>query len=355
MSINEFNEKRFNRKVSEYIEKNLNKEVILNGKKYKSLVTLDTLNELYEKVYNLLIDRFDKRIINEKLEIKEEKNFHNIASVILNVSHNIYYRFLPLDDESRNILYTRCIYMSENFVNQNEFLNSSKEMFFKIDDIENEFKKEISLLKETTIFEIKENTFEGRIYLKAMEHYNSVICNKNLNTFLEQNYVNNNLFAAEKYINELLKYDIEDKNFLSNIYLQKYNINIMKDNKIYNLYLKKAMIENPLNQNVMVTSFQILVTILKSGLKNDALNIVLNYLYNNIDNLFIDEESIFNNYISLIFDFSIINYFKNKKIKADILDKTIYIYESILKRIDSSREAEIKFLNELLFKLKRYK
>lgn len=341
------NEKMFIKEFEKYLKKNDLKELLIDGKKYTSLVSEKTIKKLYNLLYKNLAEVFNEDIIKEKLIIAKEA----YTMVELVVSRNKKYQFIPIDDETEKVLYI------ENFnsINNIFHFNNNKNEFFTIDEMLDIFKNQYALLKEQLYLDIKEESFEKKIYFKAQEHFLlATLIRDGFRQGTKQDLIIN-LMTANRYIKEI-SHNIKDKEFLGEIYILHFRIKefldvLMYKNPDYSL-LKKATERAHKNQNVIMAALQYLVIELEDLEINRDTRFIIDYLYKNINNIEVKNESVINCHLHQVIDRKILRTFKIKKYKKEYTDKIIYIYETILKKMKEENHKKIKDVDKLAYELK---
>ena len=297
--------------------------------------------ELYDKIYALLSDNFNEELVKENLKIENESI--NKAIVNLYLGKNELYKFIPKDDK-------KIMYCKVNFINETENQEDIIEDNCSLDEILKIFReKEFGKLREGKYLELKEDNSINKIYIKARDLYDVAMINDErykesyFDYYSYERVSKNALIAANQYLNEGLKYEIEDKEFLSDIYLLKFKVGYQLGEEKRYESLRKAGELSLVNQNILITALrQIPIECLKE--KKANLIFLLDYLMKSIDNIQVGKESILYREIYNITRNEILEIAKNKKFKNTQLHKLLYIYDTISKKI---QEVGIKEYEEI--------
>lgn len=327
------------------------RDIMINGKKYRSTVSEKTVKKLYDLLYKNLSQIFDENIIKERLIFAEEE--YLIIEFV--VSRNKKYQFILLDEKTEKLLYF------ENYHSENNVIhfNNRKNELLTIDEALEVFENQYSILKEKGYFNIKPDSFEERIYIKAAEHYELAILIRDGLKKANKSEVLINLVTASRYIKEILNKKC-DKDFMGEIYLLSFRIeDLLKlfevggnSNTDYT-DLRKAIKCSPNNEKILIAALQYLAIELVDLEINNDTKAILNYLYENIDKVEVKKESIFNNHIHEIISKDILDTFNGRHYRKEYTDKIVYVYETLLKKLKEEEHPKVEELEELVYELKK--
>lgn len=253
------NQKQIKSEVNKIIKDKEKKEIIIGGRKYTSIVSLETVNRLYDEIYNFLAERFDRDIVKEKLKIEEIYSLdYRILSINLELYKNVIYKFAPIDDD--NILQFMHFYKNNKTIEESIIGKNKSEIFLREKDVIDILKENLCIFIQAKSLELKNNCFENRMYLNAVESFYIGTLNSECKNIEEKEVFENNWLAAIRYINERTRCKIENKEFLAEIYELKSRIEMAVAVKLrnskkyedesYNSF-KKAIEISPKNQFVI--------------------------------------------------------------------------------------------------------